>query len=257
MEMLMSSIRWVHVITGFVGLAAFWVPVFARKGGVNHRFFGKIFKYCAYIVLGGAALTVILHTVNALSEGIGPRTSPGSFAFLMFLGYLAVVTFIGLRHGLQVLEHKKDITGLNLAINHAMAWLAIAASTALILYNIYFKPPNMIVLFALSPIGLGIGSGILKAIKGKRPERKVWFYEHMGAMIGTGIAFHTAFAVFGSSRLFDLGLEGWIAMIPWILPALIGIPGTIIWTRYYKRKFNDFGDTGTPAQPVADKGAQT
>ena len=43
----------------------------------------------------------------------------------------------------------------------AMAWLAIAASTALILYNIYFKPPNMIVLFALSSIGFAIGGSIL------------------------------------------------------------------------------------------------
>jgi hypothetical protein len=61
----------------------------------------------------------------------------------------------------------------------------------------------------------------------------------MNAMIGTGIAFHTAFAVFGSGRLFDLGLEGWVAVIPWILPALIGIPAVAIWTRHYQRKFGD------------------
>ncbi|MFT5098897.1 MAG: hypothetical protein ACI9HY_001011 [Planctomycetaceae bacterium] len=252
MDFLVDGIRWVHVSAGFVGLAAFWVPIFAHKGGINHRFFGKIFKYCAYIVLGGAMLSVVLHIGVGLSEGAGPRQSPGSFAFVVFLGYLAFVTFIGLRHGLQVLENKKDIMTMDTSVNRSMAWLAIFASAGLITYNIYFQPPNMIVLFALSPIGFGIGSGILKAIKGKRPEKKVWFYEHMGAMIGTGIAFHTAFAVFGISRLFDLGLDGWIAVIPWILPALIGIPGTVIWTRYYKRKFNDYG----PAVAVeAESGA--
>ncbi len=241
MDLLMDSIRWTHVAAGFVGLAAFWVPIFAHKGGVNHRFYGKIFKYCAYIVLGGAIVSVILHTITGLAEGAGPRVSPGSFAFLMFLGYLAVVTLIGLRHGIGVLENKRDLTVMNIAVNRFLAWLAISASTALIIYVFYFKPPNMIILFALSPIGFGAGSGILKAIKGKRPEKKVWFYEHMGSMIGTGIAFHTAFAVFGSSRIFDLGLEGWIAVIPWITPALVGIPGIVIWTNYYKRKFNDFG----------------
>ncbi len=153
----MNSIRSTHVIAGFIGLAAFWVPIFARKGGVNHRLFGKIFKYCAYIVLGGAILSVMLHTGQGLSEGAGPKASPGSFAFLMFLGYLAIVTFIGLRHGLQVLENKNDLTAMNIGFNRFMAWLAIATSTALIIYNIYFKPPNMIVLFALSPIGFGIG----------------------------------------------------------------------------------------------------
>lgn len=248
MEMLMNSIRWTHVIAGFVGLAAFWVPIFAHKGGVNHRFFGKIFKYCAYIVLGGAMLSVLLHAGDGLSRGAGPRTQPGSFAFLVFLGYLALVTFIGLRHGLLVLQNKRDIIAMNGGFNRFMAFLAIAASAALILYTIYFKPPNMVVLFALSPIGFGTGFGILKAIGGKRPEKKVWFYEHMGAMIGTGIAFHTAFAVFGSLRIFDLGLNGFWAVIPWITPALIGIPATFIWTRHYKRKFNDFPTTG-PAGP--------
>jgi hypothetical protein len=254
MEELMISIRWIHVAAGFVGLAAFWVPIFAHKGGVNHKFFGKIFKYCAYIVLFGAMISVGLHIGVGLSEGAGPRTSPSNFAFVIFLGYLALVTFIGLRHGIQVLENKRDVTAMNMSFNRFMAWLAIAASAALIGYNIYFQPPNMIVLFALSPIGFGIGSGILKAIKGKRPEKKVWFYEHMGSMIGTGIAFHTAFAVFGSSQLFDLGLNGWVAVIPWITPALVGIPGTIIWTRYYKRKFNDFGDA-PPAPQSAGTGA--
>ena len=33
MELFMDSIRWTHVIAGFTGLAAFWVPIFARKGG--------------------------------------------------------------------------------------------------------------------------------------------------------------------------------------------------------------------------------
>ena len=60
-------------------------------------------------------------------------------------------------------------------------------------------------------------------------------------MIGAGIAFHTAFAVFGSSRLFDIGLTGWIAVIPWVLPAAIGIPATILWTRHYRRKFGELG----------------
>ena len=55
MEMLMDGIRWIHIGFGFVGLAAFWVPVVTHKGGKNHRFYGKIFKWCdvnkAYIFM--------------------------------------------------------------------------------------------------------------------------------------------------------------------------------------------------------------
>ena len=239
MEILLEVIRWVHVVAGFTGLAAFWVPVFTRKGGVNHRLFGKIFKYCAYLVLGGAGLAISLHMGMALAEGIGPRQEPGNFAFLVFLGYLTIVTYIGLRHGLQVLLQKPDLGRLNRPLDNTLAWLAIGSSLGLIAYALYFNPPIKIVLFALSPIGFGIGTGIRKVIHGRRPEKKAWFYEHMGAMLGTGVAFHTAFAVFGASRLFDLGLTGWVAIIPWITPALIGIPASVIWTRFYQRKFSD------------------
>jgi hypothetical protein len=248
MEFLMDGIRWVHIIAGFIGLAAFWVPIFAHKGGVNHRFYGKIFKYCAYVVLSAAMLAVALHLGLALTNGVTPRAAPSKFAFLLFLGYLAVVTLAGLRHGMQVLGSKRDITSLNTPANRSVARLAIGASAFMIAYAFYYRPPNMIILLALSPVGFGTGFGILKAIRGGRPERKVWFYEHMGAMLGTGIAFHTAFAVFGSSRIFNLGFEGWVAVIPWILPALVGIPANIIWTNYYKKKFNDVAKKGvTPA----------
>lgn len=244
MEFLMDGIRWLHVVAGFTGLAAFWVPIFAHKGGVNHRKFGKVFKYCAYVVLFGALASVTLHLADGLARGVGPSEKPAAYGFLFFLGYLALVTFIGMRHGLQVLENKPDLSAMNSPLNRAMAWLAIASSLALIAYTVYFSPPNQIILFVLSPIGFATGSGILKAIRGRRPEGKAWFYEHMGAMIGTGVAFHTAFAVFGSLRIFDLGLEGWVAVLPWITPALIGIPAILIWTRHYQRKFNDLPAKG-------------
>lgn len=238
MNELLEPIRYIHITAGFFGLAAFWVPVFARKGGNNHRLFGKIFKYSAYLVLYAAMVAVALRVGFGIANGAGPRANPSSFAFLMFLGYLAVVTFIVLRHGVTVLENK-DLVSMNTAWNRFLAQVSIAASLALVAYTVYFSPPNQIILYALSPIGISSGFGILKAIKGRRTEGRAWFYEHMGAMIGAGIAFHTAFAVFGANAIFDLGILGWAAVIPWILPALVGIPATVIWTRHYQRKFGD------------------
>ena len=34
-----------HIITGSVGLFAFWVPVLGKKGGPAHRLGGKVFTY--------------------------------------------------------------------------------------------------------------------------------------------------------------------------------------------------------------------
>lgn len=239
MEALIDTLRWVHVAAGFTGLAAFWIPIFTHKGGRHHRLYGKVFKYCAYIVLGAAGVAITLNLGAALGRGVGPRDDPGGFSFAVFLGYLTVVTFIGLRHGVGVLQHKQGLESMDRPLDRMLAWLAIASSVALIAYALYYRPPMQIVLYALSPIGLGTGLGILKAIGGRRPERKAWFYEHMGAMIGTGIAFHTAFAVFGAARIFDLQLSGWLAIVPWIAPALIGIPAITLWTRHYRRRFGD------------------
>ena len=65
-----------------------------------------------------------------------------------------------------------------------------------------------------------------------------------GSMLGGGIAFHTAFAVFGAQRLWAYELAGPLAVVPWLLPTAVGIPAIIVWTRYYRRKFE-------PAAPAA------
>lgn len=65
----------------------------------------------------------------------------------------------------------------------------------------------------------------------------LWWYKHMEFMLRTGIAFHTAFAVFVLTPwLGRLGSGTW-ALAPWLLPAAVGIPGICLWVRHYRRKF--------------------
>ncbi len=238
METIATAIRWIHVAAGFVGLAAFWVPVFAKKGGPRHVLFGKIFEVSAYIVLAGAALSVVYRLVEFSGQGIGIDQTP--MAIMVFLGYLTFVTYATLRQALAVLRTRRDEQQtIATPLNFALAYGSILASMALITYALTVRPPIMILLLALSPIGIGVGTGNLKYLRGKHDSQREWFYQHMGGMLGAGIAFHTAFAVFGVTRLFDVGLTGWVAVIPWVAPAAIGIPTIAIWTRYYRRKFGE------------------
>ncbi len=239
-----DGVRFVHVVFGFTGLAAFWVPVFVKKGGVNHVRFGKFYVWSAYVVLAGAAIALCLRFLSLAEQGLGPADEPALYAFLIFLAYLTLVTFVIVRHGMQVLSVKRDPTALRTPVNRGLAFASIAASIALIGYALALAPPNRLLLLALSPIGLGVGLGNLRYMKRPPASPRAWMYEHLGAMLGGGIAFHTAFAVFGASRLFDIGLSGSLAMIPWVAPAAIGIPATIIWTRHYRRRF---GELGAPA----------
>ncbi|MGI9204552.1 MAG: hypothetical protein ACR2Q3_11105 [Woeseiaceae bacterium] len=231
--------RFVHVVFGAIGLAAFWIPVLAKKGATNHVRYGRVFVWSANIVLGFAALALIVRIAGLSSQGIGPSDEPALFAFIVFLGYLTFVTYVVVRHGLAVLRHKGNPGALRTTLNIALAYGALAASLVIVLYALLLSPPNQVLLFALSPIGIGTGFGNLRYMNSATPSRRAWMYEHIGAMLGAGIAFHTAFAVFGASRLFDIGLSGWVAVIPWIAPTLIGIPAITIWTRHYRRKFGE------------------
>ena len=65
----------------------------------------------------------------------------------------------------------------------------------------------------------------------------VHWYEHLGSMLGGGIAFHTAFAVFGIQRFIDYDLSGIVGLLPWIAPTVVGTVAITLWTRYYRRKF--------------------
>jgi hypothetical protein len=65
------------------------------------------------------------------------------------------------------------------------------------------------------------------------------WYEHLGSMIGTGIAGYTAFLVFGGSRLFPSVARSQLYTIFWVLPSVIGVLAIIVTIAYYQRKFNE------------------
>jgi hypothetical protein len=245
MSWLAESLRFVHVVAGAIGLVAFWIPVFSRKGARNHVRFGRVFVRSADVVLGAAALALALRLVGLKQSDASIADAPQTFAFIVFLGYLTLVTFVIIRHGMAVLKHKGAPQALRTPSHIALAWSAVAASVALLAYAIILSPPSAIILYALSPIGVLTGMGNLRYMKSKAASPRAWWYEHLGAMLGAGVAFHTAFTVFGVTRLFDIGLTDWVAVIPWVAPALIGIPAIEIWTRHYRRKFSE--KPGEPA----------
>ncbi|HEX2138363.1 MAG TPA: hypothetical protein VHG33_01490 [Woeseiaceae bacterium] len=231
-------LRLVHVAAGAVGLVAFWIPVFSRKGARNHVRYGKVFVRAAYVVLGAAAVALVLRLFDLQARNLTPADAPEMYTLIVFLGYLTFVTFVIVRHGMAVLRHKGQPQALRTPLNVVLAWGCVAASAAVIAYAVAVQPSSAIVLYALSPIGIATGLGNLRYFRTAMPSPRAWWYEHLGAMLGAGIAFHTAFAVFGVTRLFDTGLDGWLAIVPWVAPTIIGVPAIALWTRHYRRKFS-------------------
>ena len=238
MDSFHEILRYVHIGAGFVGLAAFWVPLFARKGAKVHVVAGRVFKYCAYLVLGAAAIGLAIYFAQVIRDGMS--WSDSQVAFLVFLSYLTYVTWMSINYGLKVLSAKRDLTALNTPTNRLMARAAIASSVALVAYALIMSPSNKVLLFALSPIGFFGGLDVLKAIGGRLKEKKAWFLrthgKHGSAVVSHFIP-HSLCSAPNTSLIWNL--PGWTQVIPWVAPAAIGIPGTAIWKNYYLRKFRD------------------
>jgi hypothetical protein len=243
----------VHVVCGLIGLVAFWMPAIVRKGGTLHKRAGRVF-YLATCGVAGTGL-VIAALLLAAPLTVHPLRKPVSAAvaadiamkFRMavpFLIYLLLITFVPVYHGVRVLATRRAPGDLRTPVHTTLNVTAIVGSIVMLALGIALRQA---VFAALSPIGLLMGVGQLQFARKPYPTPMAWWYEHMGAMIGGGIAFHTAFLVLGAARLFGFQLTGASTAILWILPSIVGIPATAIWVRYYRQKFGEVAKTPQPA----------
>ena len=227
-----------HVATGFVGLVAFWVPVFARKGGRTHVRAGRVFTYCAYVVTLSAVTASGGRILSYMVQGISVTAQPDVYAIPLFLGYLGVVTFAFVRQAIRAVATRRAPERLQTPLHAALAGASIAGSVAVIAFALGLWSAVSPILLGLSPIGLIAGRNMLRLMYQPGAEHMGWLYSHLGSMLGGGIAFHTAFIVFGAQRLIAFELTGPFAVVPWILPTVLGIPAIVIWTLHYKRRFS-------------------
>ena len=240
MERLLDTIVWIHVVFGCTGLAAFWVPVFSRKGGAQHVRLGKVFALAAYVVGGTAVFNMIARMSAAIVQGADISENREAYGFFMFLCYLGFATLASTRQAVLAVRHKKDPAAMATPFHLTLLYASMAGSLMVIAYALLMWSSVSPVLLALSPVGILTGRRALRYVRHEPHEHMPWFYEHMGNIVGAGIAFHTAFAVFGSTRIFDYDLAGAWNFVPWILPAAIGIPSLAYWERHYRRKFGDW-----------------
>lgn len=240
-----AAVLALHIAAGVVGLAAFWLPAVTRKGGKAHVCVGRIFyRATGLVALTGIAMAVLLLVDPLAARPVEGPLSPERMAlaaertrrFVPFLLYLVLITFAPVYHGVRVLETRHDPERLRTPFHTVLNAAAMLAAAAMLWLAFQWAQP---VFAALSPIGLLVGSGQLRFARRPQASHMAWWYEHMAAMIGGGIAFHTAFLVLGASRLTGIQFSGPAGWIPWVVPSLVGIPATIVWVRHYRRKFGD------------------
>jgi len=222
MNRLLELLLVAHVVGGGVGLLSFWVPAISRKGGPLHRRAGKVYvKGMALVTITGGPLAVA-------------SFADGNWVGGTFLLYLIVITASALYTGLRALRSKAGAHQLITPTYRGLAWLNLASGATVMVVGV---ATQTWLLAGFSLIGLLAGRAMLGFIRRPPTDPKYWWYEHLGGMIGTGIAAHVAFLNFGASRLIPgYSLGDW-GMLAWFAPVVIGVLATNRLDAFYRRKF--------------------
>ncbi|MGQ0678927.1 MAG: hypothetical protein ACT4OM_04600 [Actinomycetota bacterium] len=246
----------VHVAFGFLGLVAFWFPIFSKKGRTMHKRAGSVFLWSGYVVATTAIAVASLTIVDPF--GTHPQERPADPAdvpaaqaaarsFSLFLAYLGVITLASIHHGVRAMQTKKEPGAMRTPFHTIVNGSAVAASAVVLAAGI---ATGEVPLIALSPLGIAVGLPALRYARRPRSSRMAHWYEHMGAMIGGGIAFHTAFAVFGVQRFIQYESDGFVGILPWILPGIAGTVASFLWQKHYRRKFGELEPAPKVATPT-------
>ena len=206
MDTLRQLLLAIHLTAGLAALVLFWVPALSRKGGPLHRRAGRWYvKAMTVVVVTGLPLAGLFIASERWRTGV-------------FLLFLALITGTALWNGWRVLKLKTAPLRYTDRRHLAVALANVVGGAALIAFGIAVKAP---LFYSFGPVGLLIGGGMLSLALRRTADPKYWLYEHFTGMIGSGIASHVAFLVFGGRQLFGWGQDG-AGLVLWMAPVVIG-----------------------------------
>lgn len=213
------SIVLVHILCGVVALATFWMAGLSRKGSPFHKTSGK-----AYLLsmIGIVASSIVL---------AGFALSREMYVIATFLGYLVVITVTAMALGWLALRRKRDQTAYRGMGYRAAAALNVLSGLAVLAFGV--QQGNAL-LMGFSWVGIIIGAQMLWRAWKPLAEAKWWLREHIGAMLGCGVATHIAFLGIGVRRLTDaLGVQVDLGLVAWFAPVVVSFVAGLWLERKY------------------------
>lgn len=225
--------RWLHIASGAVAFITLWLPLVARKGGPLHRRIGWV--YVGAMI--SAALTALVLSGWRFVEA--PRERP----LALFFTYLAVMAAASASMGVRVLRAKTRTGAHRHPVDLGLSALVLLLGLVTGAWGLAVSAP---LLWGFAPVGLFTGaSGLVYWLRPPR-ERMHWWFEHMGAMVGSGIGTVTAFLVVNARHL---GING-AQLALFLGPTVVGVAGLKLWERHYRRRFG----AKQPPTPTAARG---
>lgn len=214
-----------HAALGTAALLLFWIPAFSRKGGRNHRRYGRYYSVVMYAVAVSGALMaaivlfdpVAIHAPRDLPPQDAVRFAAQTRPFYVFLLFLSWLTFSLIRHGNLVLRDRERRQSLRGAGHRVLLFGQLAGGVALTAMGLA-RGTVLPVVFGV--LGVVLAGQMLRYVLGPAPRPGQWRVEHLSAMLGSGIATWTAFLTFGGRALLGVP-EDWQLLL-WIAPGAVG-----------------------------------
>ena len=246
LHQLHQSALYLHIAVGSCALILFWVPVFTRKGNLDHKRFGKYFAIAMYIVsFSGFTMAsldllfpIAMHAAEldlSAQAVIDARVQVRSSA--IFLLSLSILVLTNTRHGWLVILNKEDRSILRRPTHVALCSSLVAVGLTLFITGLNVGS-MLFIIFGMLQMVAGLNN--LRYIFRSEIRPKEWWIQHLNGLIGSGIGAYTAFAVLGGRSLFE-GIFGDsfsdMAIILWVAPGLIGGIAIAILSRHYQKKF--------------------
>ncbi|AOF82195.1 putative membrane protein [Methyloversatilis sp. RAC08] len=213
-----------HIVTGATGLLAFWVPVFAKKGGTAHRTVGKVFTV-TMLLTGTAAIGISLCTLadpvsthphlTEHADFRDPALVRAIFGWMMLA--LATLTLNLAWYGWQCIRNRRDHTANRESVNLGLQAATFITATNCAVQGLLIGQPLML---GVSLIGWATVGTNLWFLYKRQPAANDWLREHIKALVGAGISVYTAFFAFGAVRTFPT-----LALHPvlWAIPLTVGL----------------------------------
>jgi uncharacterized membrane protein len=212
-----SLVIWFHIAAGVVALVTYWTAALARKGSPVHRGAGKVFLL--------AMLAIIATSLVAVAR----MALKGETVSAVFFGYLLVISATAVVTGWLALRWKDDHARYHGRWYRALALFNMTCGAGVLALGV---GEGQVVLMGFSMVGLVRGRAMLKL--SRQPVSPRWHLrEHLGSMIGLGVAVHVAFLLVGLKRFLPAGYEQSTELIGWLLPLTVaGVAGFVLNRRY-------------------------
>ncbi len=199
-------ILFLHVLFGVVALVTFWTAGLALKGSALHKRAGKVYL---------AAMAAVLVPALPLAIRIGLERSTTGGVFLL---YLWVITVTSTWLSWRAIRDKRDWRKFAGPVFRGLMWANLASALVVVVTGIFFAESMQLIIISFSAVGF-IGFWQMRRFTRQAPaDPRWWLEQHLGGMIGNGVATHIAFLAIGLPKLAPALAGPVLQNIAWLGP---------------------------------------